>query len=79
MNSANHAFVGQTFTMHQIIGLKQVVSFTGIGKATIYNMMNPKSKYYDETFPKQVKLTTGRVGWLAFEIHQWIEGKMRNR
>ncbi|MGI1191802.1 AlpA family phage regulatory protein [Acinetobacter baumannii] len=31
-----NTFVGETFTMHQIISLKQVVFFTGISRATIY-------------------------------------------
>lgn len=74
-----NAFISQTFTMHQIINLKQVILFTGISRATIYTMMDPKSKYYDKTFPKQVQLTIGRVGWSAFEIHQWIESKLNSR
>ncbi|MGP4878887.1 AlpA family phage regulatory protein [Klebsiella pneumoniae] len=40
------------------------------GLKTIYNLLDPKSEYYDSTFPKQVRLTTNRVGWSAFEINE---------
>ncbi|MBR7688329.1 AlpA family transcriptional regulator [Acinetobacter bereziniae] len=74
-----NTFVGETFTMHQIINLKQVVFFTGISRATIYKLINAKMKCYDPTFPKPVHLTTGRVGWSALEVHQWIESKLNSR
>ena len=41
--------------------------------------MSEKHKQYDPTFPKQVNLTVGRVGWSALEINQWIESKLANR
>ncbi|RIL17859.1 AlpA family transcriptional regulator [Acinetobacter baumannii] len=51
----------------------------GLSRATIYNLLDPKSEYYDPTFPKQVRLTTNRVGWSAFEINEWIESKLAQR
>lgn len=72
-------FIGQTFTMNQIINLKEVIQITGLSRATIYNIMSEKHKQYDPTFPKQVNLTVGRVGWSALEINQWIESKLANR
>lgn len=74
-----NAFVGQTFVMNQIINLKEVIQFTGLSRATIYNIMDDRHKQYDPTFPKQVHLTVGRVGWSAWEIHQWIESKLCGR
>ncbi|HCA5188273.1 MULTISPECIES: AlpA family phage regulatory protein [Acinetobacter] len=68
-----------TFSMNKIINLKQVIDFTGLSRATIYNLLDPKSDYYDATFPKQVRLTTNRVGWAAFEINQWIDSKLAQR
>lgn len=68
-----------TFMMNKIINIKQVIEFTGLGRATIYNLLDPKSDYYDPTFPKQVHLTTNRVGWSALEINQWIESKLAQR
>lgn len=67
------------YPLHKIINIRQVIECTGLSRSTIYEIMNPKSKYYDETFPKQVNLTTSRVGWLASEINDWIEVKIRRR
>lgn len=73
------AFTGQTFQMNQIISLKEVIQFTCLSRATIYNIMDETHKQYDPTFPKQTNLTVGRVGWSAWEIHQWIESKLASR
>ena len=72
-------FVGQTFQMNQIINLKEVIQFTGLSRATIYNIMDERHKQYDSTFPKQANLTVGRVGWSAWEINQWIEERLASR
>jgi prophage regulatory protein len=74
-----NAFTGQTFQMNQIINIKHVVEFTALSKSKIYEMINKKSKYYDPTFPQPVRLTEMRIGWSAWEIHQWIESKMESR
>ncbi|MBJ9906690.1 AlpA family phage regulatory protein [Acinetobacter bereziniae] len=74
-----NAFTGQTFQMNQIINIKQVVLFTGVGRSTIYEMMDEFSPYYDPTFPKKVTISQKRIGWSAWEINQWIENKLANR
>lgn len=42
-------------------------------------MINVDSKYYDQSFPKPVRLSESRIGWVALEVHQWIESKMQSR
>lgn len=42
-------------------------------------MINVSSKYYDPTFPKPVRLSESRIGWVALEVHQWIEVKIQSR
>lgn len=74
-----NAFTGQTFQMNQIINLKEVIEFTSISRAKIYEMINVDSKYYDSTFPKPIRLSESRIGWVALEVHQWIEGKIQSR
>lgn len=64
-----NAFVGQTFQVNQLISIKQVVEFTGVGRSTIYEIMNENSPYYDPTFPKKVKITQNRIGWSAWEVY----------
>ena len=58
-----NAITGQTFVMNQIINTKQVVLFTGVGRSTIYEMMDDFSPYYGPTFTKKVKITQNRMGW----------------
>ena len=72
-------FVGQTFQMNQLISIKQVMEIVGVGRSTIYEMIDKNSPYYDPTFPKKVKITQNRIDWSAWEIHQWIENKLANR
>ena len=67
------------FSMCTIISLNQVKQYTGLSRSTIYELMNPKSKYYDSSFPKQVALTPNRVGWVAKELNDWIESKIAQR
>ena len=74
-----NAITGQTFVMNQIINLKEVIQFTSISRAKIYEMINVDSKYYDPSFPKPVRLSESRIGWVALEVHQWIESKMQSR
>jgi len=74
-----NTFVGQKFQMNQLISIKQVVEFVGVGRSTIYEMMDEDSLYYDPTFPKKVKITQNRIGWSAYEINQWIESKLASR
>ena len=74
-----NAITGQTFQMNQIINIKEVILFTSISRAKIYEMINVSSKYYDPTFPKPVRLSESRIGWVAFEVNQWIEGKIESR
>ena len=71
-----NAFTGQTFQMNQIINLKEVIQFTGLSRATIYNIIDECHKQDDPTFPKQANLTVGCVGWVAQEMNQWIEAKL---
>ena len=74
-----NAFTGQTFQMHQIINIKEVIQFTSISRAKLYEMINVNSKYYDPTFPRPVRLSESRIGWVAWEVHQWIEAKLGSR
>jgi len=74
-----NAITGHTFQMNQIINIKDVIGFTSISRAKIYEMINVDSKYYDSSFPKPVRLSESRIGWSAWEVHQWIEDKLESR
>ena len=64
---------------YRIFNIKAVIEITALSRSTIYEMMNPKSKYYDTNFPKQINITTHRVGWIAKEVNDWIELKIIQR
>lgn len=64
---------------YKIFNIKTVIEVTALSRSTIYEMINPKSKYYDETFPKPVRLTEVRVGWVSQEIYDWLELKIAKR
>ena len=64
---------------YRILNIKAVIEITALSRSTIYEMMNPKSKYYDSTFPKPVRLTEIRVGWVSQEIYDWLELKIAQR
>ena len=71
--------MAQSFQMNQIITVKDVMKFTSISRSKIYELINKESKYYDPTFPQPIRLTEMRIGWSAWEIHQWIESKLESR
>ena len=71
--------MAQSFQMNQIITVKDVMKFTSISRSKIYELINKESKYYDPTFPQPIRLTEMRIGWSAWEIHQWIKAKMGER
>lgn len=56
----------------KILRMRDVMLKTGLGRATIYDWLNPKSPRYDATFPKQRRLGMQSVGWLESEIDQWV-------
>lgn len=74
-----NAIIGQTFQMNQIINIKEVIQFTSISRAKIYEMIKVDSKYYDSSFPKPIRLSESRIGWVALEVHQWLEDKIKSR
>lgn len=67
-----------------ILRMPEVQRRTGLKNSSIYERLNPRSKYYDESFPRQVSLSgaplsgdgrrsAGRaVGFIEDEIERWI-------
>ena len=56
----------------KILRMRDVMLKTGLGRATIYDWLNPKSPRYDATFPKQRRLGMQSVGWLESELDDWL-------
>lgn len=67
---------------HTLIRLPELIQLTGLSRSCIYLKLNPKSKYFDEFFPKPVPLSSeirGGVAWLLAEIQLWIESRIQAR
>lgn len=61
-----------------VLRLSVVAKRTGLSRSTLYGLMDPKSKYYDATFPKRIYLTArvgGAVGFIESEVNRWIESR----
>lgn len=56
----------------KILRMRDLMRKTGLARSTIYDWLNPESKRYDATFPKQRRLGTHSVGWLESEIDEWV-------
>lgn len=52
-----------------ILRLRAVEGRTGISRATIYRLMAKG------TFPRQVQISPGAVGWHAEEIEAWVASR----
>lgn len=55
----------------RFLRLPEVISRTGLGRASIYNRIAEKR------FPTPVPLGGHAVGWIESEISQWCEDRIR--
>ncbi|GJA33839.1 helix-turn-helix transcriptional regulator [Aeromonas caviae] len=61
------------FCSDRIIRLKELSHLIALSRSTIYDRMNPKSKRYDPSFPKPLKLGESAIGWQLGDIMSWIK------
>lgn len=54
----------------QILKLPEVTKVTGLARSTIYKLISENS------FPKQIKLTSFSSGWIQSEVDQWINERI---
>lgn len=57
-------------TPNRIIDLREVINCTSQGRSTIY------AKVANGEFPKPIKLSERRVGWIAAEVEDWIQSRI---
>ena len=77
--NATQPVISQCNHIPQLLSIKDVGSYTGLSRSTIYELINEDSDRYDPTFPKKVQLTKVRVVWVASEIAEWINSKIEAR
>lgn len=56
------------------LNLNELTSLIGISRSSIYDRMNPRSKRYDPSFPKPLKLGSA-VRWRLKDISEWLEDR----
>ncbi|MBN3777356.1 AlpA family phage regulatory protein [Burkholderia sp. Ac-20345] len=59
----------------KVARLPRVIELTGLGRSSIYNRMDSRSRYYDPTFPRCFSLSTsenGAVGWDEEQVCAWV-------
>lgn len=56
----------------RFIRLRTVINKTGLSRSTIYNKIKSDSKYFDPTFPNQIRLGGGAVAWIECEVEDWM-------
>ncbi|HDR9759511.1 TPA: AlpA family phage regulatory protein [Burkholderia cepacia] len=59
-------------TQSRILRIKRLKDKTGLSRSTVYNKMNPDSKYYDAEFPKSIRLGDSSVGWRESDVDAWL-------
>ena len=63
----------------RIIRIHALCWLVGLSKSSIYARIDPKSPYYDETFPVGFKIGNGgrarARGWHESDVIQWIHAQ----
>lgn len=59
--------------VHTILRRKDVEKATGLPRSSIYELMDRNA------FPRPIKLSAKRVGWLSTEIEAWQKSRIAAR
>lgn len=60
----------------RVIRMRELTQLLGLSRSTIYDRLNPKSKRYDPSFPKPIKIGmshSAAVGWRLDGVMRWID------
>lgn len=60
----------------RILRMAELTALLGISRSSIYEKLNPKSRYYDADFPKPIRLGAASVGWRSTSVDEWIASRM---
>lgn len=59
----------------RLLRAKEAISRTGLSRSTFYERQNPKSPYFDETFPSPVQIGQSAMGYREDELDTWIASR----
>jgi prophage regulatory protein len=60
----------------RILRMVELTALLGISRSSIYEKLNPKSRYYDADFPKPIRLGAASVGWRSTSVDEWIASRV---
>lgn len=63
--------------MMRILRVADLCKYLSISRATLYNWINPGSKYFNPNFPKKIHLSGRTVGWLESDIINFLNGSQQ--
>jgi len=61
----------------KVLRMKDVVNMCGLSRSTIYDKMDAKSRRYDPSFPRPLKLGISAIGWMEQDIFGWLDSKKK--
>jgi len=61
--------------VRHILRLRCMCAKLAVSRGTVYSWMNPKSRYFDESFPKPLRLGVKAVGWDSVAVESWIDSR----
>lgn len=60
-----------------IIRPSKINSVVGIGRTLAYAKLDPKSPYFDATWPRPIRLSARAIGWRLDELQAWLDAQAR--
>lgn len=61
----------------RIIRRPELEKIVGLKRSSIYEKLNPNSRYYDPTFPRSVRIGWRAVGWFLEDAEAWIKARVQ--
>lgn len=62
-------------TLRKILRMKQLRERTGLSSSTLNELMNPRSRYFDPTFPPKIRLSSRAVGYSESAVDAWLASR----
>jgi predicted DNA-binding transcriptional regulator AlpA len=62
----------------RVLRMDDLVDRSGLSRATLYSIMDPKSRYFDPKFPKKIQLASRSVGYLEADVDAWIQARVNS-
>ena len=60
-----------------LIRRQDVERLTGLGRTAIFERLNPRSRYHDQSFPRPINIGGGNsTRWVESEVQAWIAAKI---